>query len=73
MELMVLLILIPPSPLFLMVEFVNYTGVFFFFFFFFSRTSVHPSASLPMTQGYPLCFDSPPLEETILSMTFLDV
>lgn len=27
----------------------------------------------PMTQGHPLCFDSPPLEETILSMTFLGV
>lgn len=52
-----------------MFKFWNYIGVLLPFL------AEHPSVHLhlcPMTQGRPLCFDSP-VEETILSMTFLDV
>lgn len=67
MELMALLILTPPFLMGLILGYIEAS------FAFFSRT---PSIHLylcPMTQGHPLCFDSPPLEETILSMPFLDV
>lgn len=69
MELTALLILIFFPLLFLMFKFWNYIGVLLPFL------AEHPSVHLhlcPMTQGRPLCFDSP-VEETILSMTFLDV
>lgn len=32
------------------------------------RPSIHPHLC-PVTQGHPLSFDSPPLEETVLSRT----
>lgn len=70
MELMALLILIPPP------SFPNGLNSGITLGLLLPFLAECPSVHLhlcPMTQGHPLSFDSPPLEETNLSMTFLDV
>lgn len=72
MELTALLILIPPPPPFFPNGLNSGITLGLLLPFVAECLSVHLHLC-PVTQGCPLCFDFPPLEETILSMTFLDI